>query len=121
MVAKTSATTTLEGRSNYGSSIPDSPRFTSNDYVSSSSRDYGQKVDQLYSDRILDYPSIDRHQYDGRHRLYVGRDLPSETVGRYTDSVAFGQEHQVLKLNVVIYFFKLLLFLLWSRLDKLVN
>lgn len=93
-MGKGSVATALEGRSTYGSSMPDSPKF-STDYVSSSSRGYGQKVDQLYSDRISEYPSIDRRQYAERHSAYLAADLPTETVGRYTEPAPFGHEHQV--------------------------
>lgn len=82
--------TGLEGRNNYVSSIPDSPKFAANERVSSSSRGYGHKVDQLYPDRLSDYLSVDK-----RHSSYLGRDLPSETASRYADPVAFGHDHQV--------------------------
>ncbi|KAK6122470.1 hypothetical protein DH2020_043787 [Rehmannia glutinosa] len=91
---KGSVTTAFEGRSNYGSSMPESPKFATNEYVSSSSRGYGQKMDQLYSDRTSEYPSVERRQYADRHSAYLGRDLPSETANRYAESVAFGHEHQ---------------------------
>lgn len=93
-MGKGSVVTALEGRNTYGSSIPDSPKF-STDYVPSSSRGYGQKVDQLYSDRISEYPPIERRQYAERHSAYLGADLPSETIGRYPEQVPFGHEHQV--------------------------
>lgn len=102
-VMKGSATTNLEGRSNYGSSMPDSPKYAANEYVPSSSRSYGQKVDQLYSDRISEYPSVDRLQYADRHSAYLGRNLPSETADRYAESVAFGHDSQVL--NYAMCFF----------------
>lgn len=111
-MGKGSVTTALEGRSNYGSSMPDSPKF-STDYVSSSSRGYGQKVDQLYSDRISEYPSIERRQYAERHTAYLGTDLPSEAIGRYADPVSFGHEHQVL--NGAIYFFLYAFWYYWRR------
>lgn len=81
--------------------MPESPKFAANEYVSSSSRGYGQKVDQLYSDKISEYPSVDRSQYGDRHGAYLGRDLPSDTANRYADSVAYGHDQQVL--NDVMY------------------
>ncbi|KAK3037780.1 hypothetical protein RJ639_030699 [Escallonia herrerae] len=85
--AKGAGQAALQGRSGYGSAMPDSPKFTSGDYVSSSSHGYAQKADQLFSDKISDYPSIDRRQYAERSGLYMGRDLQSEPVG-------FGHQHQ---------------------------
>lgn len=110
-MGKGSVGTALENRSTYGSSIPDSPKF-STDYVSSSSRGYGQKVDQLYADRISEYPSIERRQYADRHSTYLGTDLPSETISRYVDPHSFGNEHQVL--SRAIFFFFLHAYALWS-------
>lgn len=89
-MGKGSVSTTLESRGNYGSSIPDSPKFGTA-YVPSSSRGYGQKVDQFLSE----YPSIERRPYAERHSAYLGTDLPSETLSRYVDPVSFGNEHQV--------------------------
>ncbi|CAA2954884.1 cell division cycle and apoptosis regulator 1 [Olea europaea subsp. europaea] len=91
--AKGSVPSALEGRVGYGSSMPDSPKFTSSDYVSSSSRGYVQKTDRLYPD-VSDYSSIDRRQYIEPHNTYIGRDLPSESAGRYTDSASLGHKHQ---------------------------
>lgn len=85
----------LEGRTGFSSSVPDSPKFTSGEYISSASRGYGHKVDQLYSDRITDYAHGDRRQYGDRHTTYVGCDLPSEPIGRYADSGSFSRKHQV--------------------------
>lgn len=101
-MGKGSVGTALENRSTYGSSIPDSPKF-STDYVSSSSRGYGQKVDQLYADRISEYPSIERRQYADRHSTYLGTDLPSETISRYVDPHSFGNEHQVLSRAIFLF------------------
>lgn len=113
-MGKGSVGTALENRSNYGSSIPipNSPKFN-NDYVSSSSRGYGQKVDQLYLDRMSEYPSIERRQYAERHSAYLGTDLPSETLSRYVDPVSFGNEHQVL--FCAFYFF----FCMFTQIRKL--
>ncbi|KAL6579509.1 hypothetical protein OROMI_009725 [Orobanche minor] len=88
-----SVTTAYEGRNSYGSSMPESPKFASTDYISSS-RGYGQKGDKLYSDRTSEYPSVERRQYAERHSAYMGRDLPSETAHRYAEPVAIGHEHQ---------------------------
>lgn len=85
----------LEGRSGFSSSISDSPKFISSDYVSSASHGYGHKGEQLYSDRISEYTPGDRRQYGERLSAYLGRDVPSEPAGRYADSVAFGHKHQV--------------------------
>ncbi|KAK3000797.1 hypothetical protein RJ639_021728 [Escallonia herrerae] len=86
--AKGAGQAALQGQSGYGSAMPDSPKFTSGDYVSSSSHGYAQKADQLFSNKISDYPLIDRRQYAERSGLYMGRDLQSEPVG-------FGHQHQV--------------------------
>lgn len=87
---------TLEGRASYASAIQDSPKFSSGDYVSSSSHTYGHKGDQLYAEKVPDYPVIDRRQYGERHSTYMGRDLQSEPTGRYADSIGFVSQHQVL-------------------------
>ncbi|KAL6543907.1 hypothetical protein OROGR_010404 [Orobanche gracilis] len=89
-----SITTAYEGRNSYGSSMPESPKFASTDYISSSSRGYGLKGDKLYSDRTSEYPSVERRQYAERHSVYMGRDLPAETAHRYAEPVAIGHEHQ---------------------------
>lgn len=88
---KGSGSSALEGRSGFG---VDSPKFTTGDYVSSSSHGYGHKAEQQYSDRVSDYPTLDRHQYGERHSSYAGRDLTSEQASRYPDSISFGQKHQ---------------------------
>ncbi|KAM3281407.1 protein SHORT ROOT IN SALT MEDIUM 1 [Capsicum chacoense] len=88
---KGSASSALESRSGFG---VDSPKFTAGDYVSSSSHGYGHKAEQQYSDRITDYPTLDRHQYVERHSSYGGRDLTSEQASRYPDSISFGLKHQ---------------------------
>lgn len=89
---KGSASSALESRSGFS---VDSPKFTAGDYVSSSSHGYGHKAEQQYSDRITDYPTLDRHQYVERHSSYGGRDLTSEQASRYPDSISFGLKHQV--------------------------
>nr|XP_027085807.1 protein SHORT ROOT IN SALT MEDIUM 1-like isoform X1 [Coffea arabica] len=92
--AKGSLPSLLEGRRGFNSSMADSPKFASGDYVSSSGHAFGHKVDQLYSDRVSDYTPGDRHQYGDRHSIYIGRELPSEPASRYAESVAFVHKHQ---------------------------
>lgn len=92
---KGSVPAALEGRRGYSSAMPESPKFVSGDYVSSSSHGYGQKGDQLFADKISDYPSIDRRQYGERSSAYIGREQ-NEPTGRYVDSLGFGHQHQVL-------------------------
>lgn len=104
MGAKGSVPSALESRGGYDSSVPDSPKFTSGDYVSSSSRGYVQKTDRLYPD-VSDYSSIDRCQYIEPHNTYIGRDLPSESAGRYTDSASLGHKHQVMQDVFFIFIF----------------
>ncbi|XP_007046031.2 PREDICTED: cell division cycle and apoptosis regulator protein 1 [Theobroma cacao] len=84
----------LEARSAYASAMPDSPKFASTDYVSSSSHSYSHKGDQLYAEKIPDYPTVERRQYGERQGGYLGRDLPSESSGRYADSAIYGHQHQ---------------------------
>ena len=96
MNIKGAGSSALEGRSSYVSNIPDSPKFASSDYVSSSSHGYGLKSDQIYTEKIPDYPTIDRRQYAERQSTYIGRDLQSEPTGRFTDAVGFSHQHQVL-------------------------
>ena len=80
----------MEARSAYASAMPDSPKFASTDYVSSSSHSYSHKGDQIYAEKIPDYPTVERRQGG-----YLGRELPSEPPGRYADSAIFGHQHQV--------------------------
>lgn len=85
----------LEGRAGYASAITDSPKFSSGEYVPSSSHGYGHKAGQLYAEKVSDFPAIDRRQYGERQSSYLGRDLQSEPTGRYADSVSFAHQHQV--------------------------
>ena len=85
----------MEARSAYASAMPDSPKFASTDYVSSSSHSYSHKGDQMYAEKIPDYPTVERRQYGERQGGYLGRELPSEPTGRYADSAIFGHQHQV--------------------------
>lgn len=94
MGTKGSMPSPLEGRRGI-TAMPDTPKFTSGDYVSSSSHAYGHNIDQLYTDRISDYTPGDRHQYGDRLSVYMGRELPSEPTARYAESVSFLQKHQV--------------------------
>lgn len=84
----------MESRGGYASAKQDSPKFSSGDYIPASSHAYGHKGEQLYGEKAPDYPSIDRRQY-GRQSAYMGRDLQSESTGRFADSVSFGPQHQV--------------------------
>lgn len=87
---------TLESRSGYASAMPESPKFTSSEYISSSTHGYGQKGDQFFSEKLSEYPSVERRQYGERQSAYVGgRELQSESSGRYADSVGFSHQHQV--------------------------
>lgn len=95
MSAKGSGTSALEGRSGYGSAIPDSAKITTGDYSLSSGHGYGHKSDQLYSDKISGYPSVDRHQYGERQSAYAGRDLQNAPAGRFGDSIGFDNQHKV--------------------------
>ncbi|KAI8538398.1 hypothetical protein RHMOL_Rhmol09G0099900 [Rhododendron molle] len=94
MSAKGSGTSALEGRSGYGSAIPDSAKITTGDYSLSSGHGYGHKSDQLYSDKISGYPSVDRHQYGERQSAYAGRDLQNAPAGRFGDSISFDNQHK---------------------------
>ena len=91
MTAK-AGTSALEGRAaGYAS-----PKFSSGDYVSTSSHGYGHKGSQLYAEKVTDYPVIDRRQYGDRQSSYMGRDLQTDPTGRYADSVSYAHQHQVL-------------------------
>ena len=76
--------------------MQESPKFKSGEYVSSSSHAYGQKGDQLFPDKMSDYPSTDRRQYGERSNAYMGRDLQTEPAGQYADSIGFSHQHKVL-------------------------
>ncbi|TKY69650.1 Cell division cycle and apoptosis regulator protein 1 [Spatholobus suberectus] len=92
---KVSASSALDGRGGYALGVSDSPKFTSGDYVSSSSHGYGHKSDQLYGDKGLEYSGIDRRQYGERQSGYVGRDLTSDPTGRYAaDPIGFSHQRQ---------------------------
>ena len=93
MSSKGAGPSALENRSGYGSAIPDSTKLTTGDYTLSSSHGYGQKSDQLFSDKISDYPSVDR--YGERHSAYAGRDLQNAPTGRFGDSISFDNQHKV--------------------------
>lgn len=81
----------LEGRSGYGSTMQDSPKFTSGDYPAATQK-YGQKGEKM----LTDYPSGDRDRlpYTERASAYSGRDLQNESSVRFADSIAFGHQHQ---------------------------
>lgn len=85
----------LEGRGSYALAVTDSPKFASSDYVSSTGHGYSHKGDQLYAEKVPDYPVIDRRQYGERQSAYIGRDLQSEPTGRYADSVGYSHQNQV--------------------------
>ncbi|KAF4396755.1 hypothetical protein F8388_004723 [Cannabis sativa] len=88
-------TSTLESRGAYTSAVPDSPKFSSGDYVSSSTHGYAHKGGQLYGEKVPDYPVIDRRQYGERQSSYMGRDLQNESTGRYADSVSFAHQSEI--------------------------
>lgn len=90
----------MEGRGGYASAMSDSPKFASTDYVPTSSHGYGHKSDQIYAEKLPDYPAIDRRQYGERQSSYMGRDLQSEPSGRFADAVSFGHQHQVLHFSL---------------------
>ncbi|XP_012568287.1 protein SHORT ROOT IN SALT MEDIUM 1 isoform X2 [Cicer arietinum] len=93
--AKGAGSSALDARGGYSLGVSDSPKFASGDYVSSSSHGYGHKSDQLYGDKSLDYSGLDRRQYGERQSGYLGRDLASDTTGRYaTDAVGYSHQHQ---------------------------
>ncbi|KAL7180807.1 hypothetical protein ACSBR1_039797 [Camellia fascicularis] len=94
MSAKGAGPSALEGRSGYGSAMPDSPKLPSGDFVSSSSHGYGHKSEKLFADKISDYSSVDRRQYAERQSAYVGRDLQNVPTGRFGDSMSFAHQHQ---------------------------
>ena len=73
------------------------------DYVPSSSHGYGHKTDQLYAEKIHDYSSIERRQYGERQSAYMGRDIQSDPAARYTDSISFSHQNQVLHHNKIIF------------------
>ncbi|KAL7001476.1 hypothetical protein U1Q18_002627 [Sarracenia purpurea var. burkii] len=99
MSAKGAGSSSLEGRSGYGSAMPDSTKHTTDDYTLPSSHGYGQKSDPLFSEKISDYPSVDRHQYGERQSAYVGRDLQNISTGRFSDSIGFDNQHKALLLR----------------------
>ncbi|KAK6913159.1 DBC1/CARP1 catalytically inactive NUDIX hydrolase domain [Dillenia turbinata] len=90
---KGGGTSALESRGGYATVRAESPKFSAGDYVSSSSHLYGSKSDHLFSEKVSDYPSVDRRQYE-RHGGLMGRDLQSDSSGRYADSVGYGHQHQ---------------------------
>lgn len=92
----------MDSRGTYPSTLPDSPKFSSADYISSSSHGYGHKSDQLFAEKIPDYPAIDRRPYGERQGTYMGRDMQGDPAARYVDSVGFGHQHQVLIFYLII-------------------
>lgn len=105
---KGAGSSVLEGRGGYVPTIPDSPKFTSSDYVPSTSHGYSSKSDQIYADKIPDYPTLDRRQYPERQSTYIGRDIQSEPTGRFTDAVGFSHQHQVIDLLACLSFSSLI-------------
>ncbi|RID52871.1 hypothetical protein BRARA_G00304 [Brassica rapa] len=63
-----------------------SPKYASGSYLSPSSNVYGQKVEDLYSDKLSGYVFVDRRQFGERSSIYLGRELQSDTTTRYSDS-----------------------------------
>lgn len=81
----------LDNRSGYVPALPDSPpKYGSGSYLSSSSaaHGYGQKEEDLYSDKLSGYVPVDRRQSGG----YLGRELQSDPAARYADSSSFGRQ-----------------------------
>lgn len=62
------------------------PKYASGSYLSPSSNVYGQKVEDLYSDKLSGYVFVDRRQFGERSNIYLGRELQSDTTTRYSDS-----------------------------------
>uniref|UniRef100_A0A2P2KBP3 Uncharacterized protein n=1 Tax=Rhizophora mucronata TaxID=61149 RepID=A0A2P2KBP3_RHIMU len=93
MNAKGGGPSALEGRGGY-SSVTDSPKFASGEYLAASSHGYSHKSDPLFVDKIPDYSALDRRQYIDRHSAYMGRDIQNDPAARYTDSLSFGHQHQ---------------------------
>lgn len=82
----------LDSRSGYVPTLPDSPKFASGSYLSPSSHVYGQKADDLYSDKLSSYIPVDRRQYGERSNAYIGRELQNEPTSRYADPSNFGRQ-----------------------------
>ncbi|KAI3812370.1 hypothetical protein L1987_17077 [Smallanthus sonchifolius] len=81
---KGAGSSVLEGRSGYGSTRQDSPKYASGDYPLG-----GQKYakgESMFSD--------DRLPYAERASTYSGRDLQSDSTVRFADSIAFGHQHK---------------------------
>ncbi|CAH9102768.1 unnamed protein product [Cuscuta epithymum] len=90
---KASASSTLEGRTGFNSSITDSTKYTLGDYVSSSGHAYGHKA-EVFSERVGDYSTLERRQYAERHSTYAGgRDLNIEPTSHYQENISFNK-HQ---------------------------
>ena len=109
MSAKGSGVLSLDGRGTYPSTLPESPKFSSADYISSSSHGYGHKSDQLFAEKIPDYPAIDRRTYGERQGAYMGRDMQGDPAPRYVDSDGFSHQHQVLIFFLLLKFIFFLL------------
>lgn len=78
----------LDNRSGYVPTLPDSPKYASGSYLSSSAHGYGQKEDDLYSDKLSGYVPVDRRQSSA----YLGRELQNDPPARYADSSSFGRQ-----------------------------
>lgn len=78
----------LDNRSGYVPTLPDSPKYASGSYLSSSAHGYGQKEDDLYSDKLSGYVPVDRRQSSA----YLGRELQNDPAARYADSSSFGRQ-----------------------------
>ncbi|KAI3713942.1 hypothetical protein L1987_72530 [Smallanthus sonchifolius] len=81
---KGAGSSVLEGRSGYGSTRQDSPKYASGDYPLASQK-YA-KGESMFSD--------DRLPYAERTSTYSGRDLQSDSTVRFADSIAFGHKHK---------------------------
>jgi hypothetical protein len=82
----------LDNRSGYVPTLPDSPKFASGSYLSPSSHGYGQKTDDLYSDKLSGYIPVDRRQYGEQSSSYLGRELQNEPTRRYADPSNFARQ-----------------------------
>lgn len=85
----------FEGRSGYGSTMQDSPKYTSENYPAANQK-YVSKGEKMFSD--------DRLPYAERSSAYSGRDLQTESTVRLADSLAFGHQHQVFVYTFMLIF-----------------
>nr|GEV78506.1 cell division cycle and apoptosis regulator protein 1-like isoform X1 [Tanacetum cinerariifolium] len=84
--AKGSGSSALEGRSGYGSTMQESPKYAHGDYAAT--QKYGQKGD------LSGYSPVDRRQYIERPDVYAIRESQNEPNARFADSIAFSHHQQ---------------------------